>query len=64
MSVKYCDDCGKKLGKRYKALDGRYLCSECRGLRAKAFEFILGEVTHKTKAERLSMSARKLAKLL
>lgn len=59
MSAKHCDDCGINLGKRYKALDGRHLCSKCRGLRAEAFEIVLHEITHRTKQERLLSDKRK-----
>jgi hypothetical protein len=58
MATKFCDDCNGKLGKRYQALDGRYLCSRCRGLRAEAFEIILEELTHRTRNERLMLDAR------
>lgn len=60
MAAKNCDDCGKALPKRYKALDGRYLCTKCRELRAEAFDFILYELTHRTKQERLARAGRKV----
>ena len=59
MSTKTCDDCGKDLGKRYKALDGRFLCSACRGFRAEALDSILFELTRRTRQERLKDVRRK-----
>ena len=54
-----CDDCNVVLGKKYVALDGRYLCSKCRGLRAEAFELILEELSHRSRQERLLVASRK-----